>query len=243
MNAVPIFKDPMSEIFIKILRFFLTPDLSNQTASKSSFIFTYPQIKESKISQVKSMLDDGVSISGCCRFLTNIFNFDPALINAIRNHQITPEESKIGKIYSVLAWMGSDKYCTSDFFYLLICTLLSDTFDNISQFCLKIMIDHYYHNTPKDLSSEAVNVIIQFFSTNTNNTDINFIFSIFNDLLNISIKVKDETITNSIIRAILVIIQKNNTILANYDFKEILNTSNKLFQKLNIDALSLLGEI
>lgn len=238
MNAIPTLKDPMSETFIKILRLFLTPDL---TSSKAPFTFSYPKLNESSVNQVKTMLDDGVSISGCCRFLSNVFNFDPAVVNAIKNHQISQEEAQIGKISSVLAWIGSDKYCTSDFFYLIVCTLLSDNFDNISQFCLKAMIDHYFHNTPKCLSEEAVNVIIQFFSVN--NIGIGFTLSIFNDLLNISIKVKDDKITNNIIRAILVLIQKNTNLLSNFDFKDILNTSNKLFQKLNIDALSLLGEI
>ncbi|KAK8846449.1 hypothetical protein M9Y10_020471 [Tritrichomonas musculus] len=241
MNVVLTIRDPMSDAFIKILRSFLTTNLSSQINIDSTSFFTFPILQESKINEVKNMLDDGVSISGCCRFLSNIFNFDPALVNAIKNHQIPPEESKIGKISSVIAWIGSEKYCTSDFFFLLVCTLLADNFDITSQFCLKLMINHYCHNTPKLLSTEAVDSITQFFKTN--NIDINYKLDVLNDLLNISIKIKDSNISSCILRAILIIVQKNSALIANYDFKDILNTSSKLFQKLNMDALSLLGGI
>ncbi|OHT16839.1 hypothetical protein TRFO_12933 [Tritrichomonas foetus] len=235
MNVTP---PPIADTFIEVLRLFSS---SNQTIKTDSSIYAYPIFYDSQINEISKMLNDGVSISGCCKYASALLTFDPAFVSAIENHQLSFRESQLGLVANTIAWIGSDKYCTGDFFLLLIRSIISDKFDEIRKFCLYIIIDHYKHFPPTDISEEAISLLTRYLLT----IDIDpfIVIDLMHNLVKMSIKVKQKEISNIILRSISTLIYNNDSYFMQYNFQSLLNTCQKLFQDLSVEIISLLGFI
>lgn len=236
MNVVPQINDTtITNEFLDVLYIFLF-DESHKKSDLS--IFTYPVLHDSQIMIVKKMIHDGVSISGCCRFLSSYFQFDPALLNALIKHEIPHNEEKIAIISSLIAWVGSDKNCTSSFFLLFIQVINSYNPSPLFQFCLRIIIDHYTQNIPHELSYEAISLLTHYFIEN--NEQFLFSLDILNSFLKISIKIKQSDVINLIFNTLSIIIRDNDFLLSNYDFTSLLQNCHSVIDSLSIDLLSIL---
>ena len=69
----------LGDMFVKYVSCFKVPV---QSPVLEDNIYDVPVISDLQIQVIERMLKDGVSISGCCKFLSN-FEFDPAIVNGV----------------------------------------------------------------------------------------------------------------------------------------------------------------
>ena len=239
MNAVIQRSDSsIIETFIEVLKLFSD---SNSSIKFDSSIYSYPVLQDSKIEEIIKMLNDNVSISGCCKFISSYFTFDPAYVNAIENHQLSRQECRLGLIANTIAWIGIDRVCDSDYFLLLIRAITSENIDRIRKFCISIMIEHYKHFLKFEISDESASLLMQYLvASDYSLLDFSYTIGIIQDLLSISLKGNMKEITNISLRALSTLISNNPELFAQYDFQNIIQYCDGAFKDLNLEALSLL---
>lgn len=152
MTALPAASEPgalrlavtdsdLSTAFIEVISFFSRN--SRIKFRDDDAIYSVPALPDSTLETVTHMIHDGVSLSGCCAFLSPVLSFDPAIVNAVHSQQFSETAAQLCLIANTIGWVGSDDFCNADYLELMIdCLLPSGYFDTIRQFCLKLVISH-----------------------------------------------------------------------------------------------------
>ena len=228
----------LAEMFVKYISCFKVPV---QSPVLGDNIYNVPVISDSQIKAIQTMLKDGVSVPGCCKFLSN-FDFDPAIVNGIGAQPDQPN----GELYLLansIAWVGSEAFWTVDYFILITNSLVKvkKSFSGVREFCLKLVCVHFeaisLHVLPTGVITHLSDVL------DTIKCRPSYIIVIIFHFLRNAKKTKNEPVQHECIRCLARIITENDEKMIGYDFTLINREIDSLVEVIDLEGLCLLAAV
>lgn len=236
--AVPGAESQTAELFIRYMSNFTVPVLP---PSDDFNVYPVPVISAQQIDQLKQMLKEGSSVLDCCKFLT-VFEFDPAIVNAVRAHQLGANID-LYLLANTIAWIANDAFHQADYFILLIEALISlgDQFVKAGGLCMKLLCSQVDAVALPDIPPGIVCSIRNFLSGI--NCGVRYMISILMHLLRNANKARNEGVYREVIHCLSKTIVENASGLVNYDFIEIIEEINELVENVDVDGMELFGAV